>query len=56
MMDCKSFSTLIDPNTELGLCEENSPTNKRYYQRLVGKMIYLNHLKPDITFMLGLFN
>ena len=32
MMDCKPYATPINPNTKLGLCEEDSPTNKGYYQ------------------------
>ena len=32
MMDYKPSSTPIDPDAKLGLCEEDSPTNKGYYQ------------------------
>ena len=55
-MDCKPSLTPIDPNTKLGLCEEDSPANKRYYQRLVGKLIYLNHTRHDIAFVVGLLS
>ena len=55
-MDFKPSSTLIDPNTKLGLCEEDSSTNKRYYQQLLGYLIYLNHTRLDMAFVVGLLS
>jgi len=49
---CKPASTLVDPNTKLGSAEEDITVDKEMYQRLVGKLIYLSHTRPDITLLL----
>ena len=56
MMDCKPSSNSIDPNTKLSLHEEDSPTNKRYYQIFVEKVIYLNYTRPNIALVVGLLS
>jgi hypothetical protein len=49
MLGCRPASTPIDPNHKL--CTESSdPVNKEMYQRLVGKLIYLCHTRPDISY------
>ena len=49
MMGCKLVETPMEPNVKLGL-EGGKEVNKEWYQRLVGKLIYLAHTRPDITF------
>ena len=49
MIGCKLVETLIEPNLKLGL-EGGKEVNKEWYQRLVGKLIYLAHTSPNITF------
>jgi len=46
----KPANTLVDPNTKLGSEEDGLAVHKEMYQRLVGRLIYLSHAKPDIAF------
>lgn len=50
MADCKPTETPMDSSTKLGLLEGSPPVDKGRYQRLVGKLIYLSHTRPDIGF------
>ncbi|CAA6668286.1 unnamed protein product [Spirodela intermedia] len=53
---CKLSGTPKDPNLKLGFCEEDSLVEKEQYQRLVSKLIYMNHLRPDITFVVAILS
>ena len=50
MLDCKPADTLMDSTTKLGSIQDSVPIEKGRYQRLVGKLIYLSHTRPDIAF------
>ncbi|KAK3034107.1 hypothetical protein RJ639_034087 [Escallonia herrerae] len=50
MLGCKPVNTPIDSTCKLGMKERSTPVDKRRYQRLVGKLIYLSHTRPDIAF------
>lgn len=50
MLDCKPADTPIVQNHGLGEHQNQTPTNKDRYQRLVGKLIYLSHTRPDIAY------
>lgn len=50
MMDCKPVQTPIEVNHKLMMHSDQVPTNKERYQRLVGKLIYLSHTRPDIAY------
>jgi len=50
MVDCKPCETPIDLKHRLDNDEEGVTTNKGQYQRLVGKLIYLAHTRPDIAY------
>ncbi|XP_022033096.1 uncharacterized mitochondrial protein AtMg00810-like [Helianthus annuus] len=53
MTGCKPVSCPIEPNHVLThLCEKDNQllTNITVYQKLVGKLIYLSHTRPDIAY------
>ena len=47
---CKPASTPIDPNHKLGEASEDPTMDREVYQRLVEKLIYLAHTRPDIAY------
>ena len=46
---CKLVSTPMDLNHKLGEAKEEPMVDKRMYQRLVGRLIYLAHTRPNIA-------
>ncbi|KAG8487880.1 hypothetical protein CXB51_018329 [Gossypium anomalum] len=50
---CKPVETPIEVNHRLGNALEDAAVDKRSYQRLVGKLIYLSHTRPDIAYAVG---
>ena len=50
MLDCKPADTPIVQNHHLGEYPDQVLTNKERYQRLVGRLIYLSHTRPDIAY------
>ena len=53
---CKSVSTLMDPNHKLGEAKEEPVVDKRMYQRLVGRLIYLVHTRLDIAYLVNMIS
>ncbi|XP_021802757.1 uncharacterized protein LOC110746827, partial [Prunus avium] len=53
MLDCKPIDTPSEQNHKLGLYPDQAPTDKECYQRLVGKLIYLAHTRPDIAYAMS---
>jgi hypothetical protein len=49
MLGCRPVPTPIDLNCKL-FAESGNPVNKERYQRLVGRLIYLCHTRPDISY------
>ena len=49
MLGCKPADTPMDSNSKLGSKDDSAPVDKGRCQRLVGKLIYLSHTKPDIS-------
>ena len=49
MLGCRSVATPIDKNQKL-CAESGDPVDKGTYQRLVGRLIYLCHTRPDISY------
>ena len=50
MLNCKPVEMHIKMNHKLGILPDQTPTNKGCYQRLVRRLIYLSHTRPDITY------
>ena len=53
---CKPVSTPMDPNHKLGEAKEEPVVDKRMYQRLVGRLIYLAHTRPDIAYSVSVIS
>ena len=53
MSGCKLVETPMDPNTKLGNIIQGEVVDRGRYQRLVGKLIYLTHTWPDISFVVS---
>ncbi|GFY89235.1 hypothetical protein Acr_06g0011750 [Actinidia rufa] len=50
MMGCRPTSSLMDSNFKLSLKSGDLLPDATRYQRLVGRLIYLTHTRPDISF------
>ena len=53
MSGCRPVDTSIDPNVKF-INKECRLVDKGKYQRLVGKLIYLSHTRPNIAFAVSL--
>ncbi len=53
MLDCKPADTPIVTNHRLQTSLEGEPSDREKYQKLVGKLIYLSHTRPDIAYVVG---
>jgi Reverse transcriptase (RNA-dependent DNA polymerase) len=54
MLDCKPADTPAVQNLKLGNDPDQIPTDKERYQKLVGKLIYLSHTRPDIVYAVSM--
>jgi Reverse transcriptase (RNA-dependent DNA polymerase) len=52
MLGCKPVSTPIDQKSKSS-AEAGEPVDKERYQKLVGRLIYLSHTRPDISFVVS---
>ena len=50
MLGCKPVDTPMESSYKIGFKEDSPPVDTGRYQRLVGKLIYLSHTRPDIGF------
>ena len=53
MLGCRPADTPIEFNCKLGNSHDQVPVDKEQYQRLVGKLIYLSHTRPHISFVVS---
>jgi hypothetical protein len=53
MLECRPASTLIEQNHGL-IADSGDPVDKGRYQRLVGRLIYLSHTRPDIAYAVSI--
>ncbi|XP_073019440.1 secreted RxLR effector protein 161-like [Primulina eburnea] len=54
MLGCKPVDIPMDPNLKLRPRTTEQTADKGRFQRLVGKLIYLAHSRPDITFAVSM--
>ncbi|XP_021979989.1 secreted RxLR effector protein 161-like [Helianthus annuus] len=53
LLDCKPADTPMVVNHNLQMELNGELADKERYQRLVGKLIYLSHTRPDIAYAVG---
>lgn len=53
MLECKPAATPIEQNHRT-LANSGDPVDKHRYQRLVGRLIYLSHTRPDIVYAVSI--
>ncbi|XP_035845275.1 uncharacterized mitochondrial protein AtMg00810-like [Helianthus annuus] len=56
MLDCKPADTPMIENQKLYMEEKTELADKERYQRMVGKLIYLSHTRPDIAYAIGVIS
>lgn len=54
LLECKPSDIPIIPNHGLKIDEGAKLADREKYQRLVGKLIYLSHITPYITYAVGI--
>ena len=54
LLGCKMVETPIDPNLKLQPAKVEEVKDREQYQKLVGKLIYLSHTRPDIAFAVSM--
>ena len=52
-MGCKPVETPIEQNHRLSEYVEDATMDRESYQKLVGKLIFLSHTRPDIAYAVG---
>ena len=55
-LGCKPTTTPLDVNIKIGKGDDGAAVDKLFYQRLIGKLIYLNHTRPDISYAVSLLS
>jgi len=50
MLACKPAETPIKMNHKLGIFPDQTPIDIGHYQRLVGRLIYLSHTRPNLAY------
>ena len=54
LLGCKAIETPIKPNLKLQPASPIKVIDKEKYQRLVGRLIYLSHTRPNIAFAVSM--
>ena len=55
-LGCKPTGTPLEPNWKNKEEKEEYQVDKGRYQRLVGKLIYLSHTRPDIAYVMSIIS
>ena len=56
VLDCKPAETPIVANHGLQTVQDGELANKEQYKKLVRKLIYLSHTRPDISYAVGMIS
>ena len=56
LLGCKAVETPVEPNLKLKPANTEDVIDREKFQRLVGKLIYLSHTRPDIAFAVSLLS
>ena len=56
MLGCKPASTPMEANVNLWCDNSHLLNDPRQYRRLIGKLIYLTVIRPNITFAVGVLS
>ena len=54
MSACQPANTPIEEGLKLGVETDQVPVDKGRYQRLVGRLMYLSHTRPDLAYALSI--
>ncbi|XP_044478603.1 uncharacterized mitochondrial protein AtMg00810-like isoform X1 [Mangifera indica] len=54
LLGCKAADSPLDANLKLDPAKAKDVIDKEKFQRLVGKLIYLSHTRPDIAFAVSM--
>ncbi len=54
--NCKPTETPLDANQKLELAKPEEVVDVGKFQRLIGKLIYLSHTRPDIAFSVSMLS
>ncbi|XP_058198360.1 secreted RxLR effector protein 161-like [Rhododendron vialii] len=54
MLACQPANILVEDGLKLYIDSNQVPADKGRYQRLVGKLMYLAHTRPDLTYALSI--
>lgn len=55
-MECHPIDTSIEFNAKLRNTSDRIPVDKEKYQSLMRKLIYLYHIRPDISYVMSIVN
>ncbi|KAJ9558206.1 hypothetical protein OSB04_012820 [Centaurea solstitialis] len=56
MMGCKPSSFPMEPNLQLDQCDDSPRIEASQYRRLVGRLLYLQATRPDITYAVNVLS
>lgn len=54
LLGCKVADTPIEANLKLSPAEAEDVIEREKFQRLIGRLIYLSHTRPDIAFSVSM--
>ena len=54
MSACQPIDTLVEEGLKLCVETNQVPVNKGRYQRLIGRLMYLVHTRPDLAYALSI--